>query len=79
MNSEFKFKIYGIPKNQDEAVYEVKLPIITMELLFPIMGWSEEEDALYNYLLSSTQLAKIERIESLDFPRHLDLYIACYA
>lgn len=78
MSQQLKFEIYGVPRGEDEAVFQVLLRSTTVEFLLPIMGWSESADAAYDYLLSSCQLDKIEAKESLSFPRDLDLYISCY-
>jgi hypothetical protein len=47
MKYDLKFQIYGIEPDSDRAKYEIDLPAtVTADILMPIMGWREEEEAM---------------------------------
>ncbi|UST86247.1 hypothetical protein [Pseudomonas siliginis] len=70
-----KHRIMGVVKGDDSAVFEQALSISTSNLKV-IMGWSTEEDLLYDYKLTEQQITDIEQACAVKLPRHLDLYLS---
>ncbi|WP_256661631.1 hypothetical protein [Pseudomonas sp. F01002] len=77
MKYELKFQIYGIPENDDLAVFEMDLSrSITTDALKPIMAWHEEEDAMASHRLSAKQVTAIENLAMIELPKELMLYLS---
>ena len=73
-----KHLIYVVPTGSENISAEILLNLNAADLL-PIMGWEDENDCVYDYLLTPEQIEGIEKITSLVFPKNASLYLACDA
>ncbi len=73
-----KHLIYVVPTGSENISTEIPLNLNAADLL-PIMGWEDENDCVYDYLLTPGQIEGIEKITSLVFPKNASLYLACDA
>ncbi|MCK1791879.1 pyocin S6 family toxin immunity protein [Pseudomonas violetae] len=79
MKYDLKFQIYGIEPDSDRAKYEIDLPAtVTADILMPIMGWREEEEAMGSHPLNAAQITAIERLIMLRLPKNLTLHVSSY-
>jgi hypothetical protein len=73
-----KHLIYVVPAGSEDISTEIPLNLKAADLL-PIMGWEDEHECVYDYLLTPQQIEGIEKITSLVFPKNASLYLACDA
>lgn len=73
-----KHLIYVVPTGSEDISTEIPLNLKAADLL-PIMGWEDEHECVYDYLLTPQQIEGIEKITSLVFPKNASLYLACDA
>lgn len=73
-----KHLIYVVPTGSETISTEISLNLNAADLL-PIMGWENEHECIYDYLLNPQQIAGIEKLTSLVFPHNASLYLACDA
>lgn len=73
-----KHLIYVVPAGSENISTEIALDFTAADLL-PIMGWEDENDCVYDYLLTPQQIDSIEKLTLLDFPKNASLYLACDA
>ena len=78
MREKLKFEVYGIPPNEETAVFEKKLPLLNIDILMPIMGWKTDAEAVESYQLTDNQIVAIERLAGCVLPKDLDLFLSCY-
>lgn len=70
-------RVMGYKLGEDVAVYKQGLSISLSELK-NIMGWEADEDCIYVYDLSVSQLLDIEKTSGLVFPEGLFFQLDCY-
>ncbi|KTB66364.1 MULTISPECIES: hypothetical protein [Pseudomonas] len=73
-----KHLIYVVLTGSDTISTEIPLSLNAADLL-PIMGWKNEHECVYDYLLTPLQIEGIEKLTSLVFPKNASLYLACDA
>ena len=73
-----KHLIYVVPTGSENISIEIPLSLNAADLL-SIMGWQDENECVYDYLLTPHQIEGIEKITSLVFPKDASLYLACDA
>ncbi|KTC13300.1 hypothetical protein AO391_01730 [Pseudomonas marginalis ICMP 9505] len=73
-----KHLIYVVPTGSEDISIEMPLDLKAADLL-PIMGWEDEDECVYDYLLTPQQIEGIEKLTSLVFPKNASLYLACDA
>lgn len=71
-----KHVIMGVARNEEVASFQQALELSRCELT-GIMGWKDDDDCLYDYLLTLEQISELERFCSFELPRNLDLYLTC--
>lgn len=69
--------VKGVVPGEDFASFSKGLDV-PLPVLKSIMSWRSDEDSIYDYQLSSEQVAGIEKACSMIFPQGLDYYLACY-
>ncbi|WP_431145675.1 DUF7683 domain-containing protein [Pseudomonas alvandae] len=67
-------KIMGVIDGDDFASYETALIIDGRELA-TIMNWTGQEEQLYDYELTASQINELEAACSIILPRNLVLYL----
>ncbi|MFL6969979.1 hypothetical protein [Pseudomonas alvandae] len=67
-------KIMGVIDGDDFASYETALVINDQELA-TIMNWTGQEEQLYDYELTASQINELEAACSIILPRNLVLYL----
>ncbi|GAB7530835.1 hypothetical protein PS3A_32460 [Pseudomonas sp. 3A(2025)] len=70
-------RVMGYKSGADVAVYRQHVSIKLSELK-SIMGWATDEDCIYVYDLSVSQLLEIEKASGLVFPDDLFFQLDCY-
>ncbi len=73
-----KHLIYVVPTGSEHISIEIPLDLNAADLL-PIMGWEDENECVYDYLLTPQQIEDIEKITTLVLPKNASLYLACDA
>ncbi|MEB0108031.1 MULTISPECIES: hypothetical protein [unclassified Pseudomonas] len=73
-----KHLIYVVPTGSEHISTEIPLDLNAADLL-PIMGWEDENECVYDYLLTPQQIEDIEKITTLVLPKNASLYLACDA
>ena len=71
-----KHVLMGVARNEDFASFDRELELSLPELTL-IMGWSEDDDCLYDYLLTEQQISELQKYCSFELPSNLDLYLTC--
>ena len=71
-----KHVIMGVARNEDFSSFDRELELSLPELTL-IMGWSEDDDCLYDYLLTEQQISELQKYCSFELPSNLDLYLTC--
>ncbi|MFJ2333528.1 DUF7683 domain-containing protein [Pseudomonas helleri] len=71
-----KHVLMGVARNEDFASFDRELELSLPELTL-IMGWSEDDDCLYDYLLTEQQISELQKSCSFELPSNLDLYLTC--
>jgi len=69
-----KHTIMGVRDGKDFASYEQTLTILSTELSV-LMDWECEEDYVYDYQLTKTQISAIEQACSISLPGDLTLFL----
>lgn len=72
-----KHRVMGYRSDQGPTVYRKDLSIELSELK-AVMGWETDEDCIYVYELSASQLLEIEKLSGLVFPEGLFFQLDCY-
>ncbi|MBW1247177.1 DUF7683 domain-containing protein [Pseudomonas tolaasii] len=73
-----KHLIYVVPSGSESISTEIPLNLKAIDLL-PIMGWEDEHECVYDYLLTHQQIEEIEKLTSMVLPKNASLYLACDA
>ena len=71
-----KHVLMGVAQNEDVASFQQALELSLSDLAL-VMGWEEDEDCLYDYLLTAQQISALEKYCSFELPKDLDLYLTC--
>lgn len=62
-----KHEILAFDKKTEQLAFSVEIPADQVEKLGELMGWSEPEDAIYEYDLSPEQIGHLESMTGKAF------------
>ncbi|UVK98991.1 hypothetical protein [Pseudomonas sp. B21-048] len=60
-------EILAFDKKTEQLAFSIEIPADQFDMLAELMAWSEPEDAIYEYELSSEQVSRLESMTGKTF------------